>query len=178
MRRLRDQDGEWCDSRLAEHGREVVLNEETVRAVDSIATAVGDDGWVEALILAENTEHACGELMRLGIDVEVVALAELRQAMAAIVGVPPSTRTPLTPGKAHPPVRPGRGAVHQDAWQSTGWMCGQVDLPQPQATSIEARPRRQPASKLASFRVSRGNEHPCHRREGLRPYDTSTSPKD
>ncbi|MFE7614731.1 helix-turn-helix transcriptional regulator [Streptomyces sp. NPDC057496] len=60
---------------------------EVVRAVDSTATAVGDDGWVEAVIPIEGTEHACGELLRLGGDVEVVAPAELRRAMATIVGV-------------------------------------------------------------------------------------------
>jgi predicted DNA-binding transcriptional regulator YafY len=60
---------------------------EVVRAVDSTATAVGDNGWVEAVIPTEGTEHACGELLRLGADVEVVAPAELRQAMAATVEV-------------------------------------------------------------------------------------------
>ncbi|MGW0331733.1 helix-turn-helix transcriptional regulator [Streptomyces sp. NPDC003011] len=60
---------------------------EVVRAVDSTATAVGDDGWIEAVIPTESTDHACGELLRLGIDVEVVAPAELRRAMAATVGV-------------------------------------------------------------------------------------------
>ncbi|MGW0185400.1 HTH domain-containing protein [Streptomyces sp. NPDC003362] len=60
---------------------------EVVRAVDSTATAVGEDGWVEAVIPVESTEHACGELLRLGVDVEVVAPAELRRAMADIVGV-------------------------------------------------------------------------------------------
>ncbi|WP_425505849.1 hypothetical protein [Streptomyces typhae] len=35
-------------------------------------TAVGDDWWVEAVILTESAEHACGELLRLGVDVEVV----------------------------------------------------------------------------------------------------------
>ncbi|GGS55790.1 helix-turn-helix transcriptional regulator [Streptomyces cinerochromogenes] len=60
---------------------------EVVRAVDSTATAVGDEGWVEAVIPIESTEHACGELLRLGVDVEVVAPADLRRAMAATVGV-------------------------------------------------------------------------------------------
>ncbi|GAB2928760.1 helix-turn-helix transcriptional regulator [Streptomyces mayteni] len=59
---------------------------EVVQAVDATATAVGDDGWVEAVIPTESTAHACGELLRLGVDVEVVAPAELRQAMAATVG--------------------------------------------------------------------------------------------
>ncbi|MFB7368265.1 helix-turn-helix transcriptional regulator [Streptomyces sp. NPDC056222] len=58
---------------------------EVVRAVESTATAVGDDGWVEAVIPTESTDHACGELLRLGIDVEVVAPPELRRAMAGIV---------------------------------------------------------------------------------------------
>ncbi|MFG2212691.1 helix-turn-helix transcriptional regulator [Streptomyces sp. NPDC048638] len=60
---------------------------EVVRAVESTATAVGDDGWVEAVVPTESTEHACGELLRLGIDVEVVAPTELRQAMADTVGL-------------------------------------------------------------------------------------------
>jgi predicted DNA-binding transcriptional regulator YafY len=60
---------------------------EVVRAVDATATAVGDDGWVEAVIPIEGTEHACGELLRLGVDVEVVAPPELRRAMAATVEV-------------------------------------------------------------------------------------------
>ncbi|MFF0165315.1 helix-turn-helix transcriptional regulator [Streptomyces prasinus] len=60
---------------------------EVVRAVDSTATAVGDEGWVEAVIPTESPEHACGELLRLGIDVEVVAPVELRRAMADAVGI-------------------------------------------------------------------------------------------
>lgn len=59
---------------------------EVVRAVDSTATAVGDDGWVEAVIPTESAEHACGELLRLGVDVEVIAPAELRLTMAETVG--------------------------------------------------------------------------------------------
>ncbi|WP_432590291.1 WYL domain-containing protein [Streptomyces sp. HD1123-B1] len=60
---------------------------EVVRAVDSTATAVGEDGWVEADIPIESIDHACGELLRLGLDVEVVSPAELRQTMTVIVGV-------------------------------------------------------------------------------------------
>ncbi|MFJ5115740.1 helix-turn-helix transcriptional regulator [Streptomyces sp. NPDC088551] len=63
------------------------LPPEVVRAVESTASAVGDDGWVEAVIPTESPEHVCGELLRLGVDVEVVAPAELRQAMADTVGV-------------------------------------------------------------------------------------------
>ncbi|MFF5158429.1 helix-turn-helix transcriptional regulator [Streptomyces sp. NPDC000348] len=59
---------------------------EVVRAVDSTATAVGDDGWIEAVIPTESTAHACGELLRLGVDVEVLAPAELRLTMTETVG--------------------------------------------------------------------------------------------
>ncbi|GHB50956.1 transcriptional regulator [Streptomyces viridiviolaceus] len=58
---------------------------EVVRAVDSTAVPIGDRGWVEAVIPTEGTEHARGELLRLGGDVEVVAPPELRQAMAVTV---------------------------------------------------------------------------------------------
>lgn len=74
--------------RLSPRGRERLaanVPPEVVRAFAATATAVGDDGWSEAVIPTESTEHACGELLRLGIDVEVVAPQELRQAMAATV---------------------------------------------------------------------------------------------
>ncbi|MEU4997849.1 WYL domain-containing protein [Streptomyces sp. NPDC021622] len=76
--------------RLSARGRRRLpdnLPPEVVRAVESTAIAVGDDGWVEAVIPTENTEHACGELLRLGVDVEVVAPADLRRAMADTVDV-------------------------------------------------------------------------------------------
>ncbi|MEV4680476.1 helix-turn-helix transcriptional regulator [Streptomyces kurssanovii] len=59
---------------------------EVVQAVDSTATAADDEGWIEAVVPTESTEHACGELLRLGTDVEVVAPAGLREAMATTVG--------------------------------------------------------------------------------------------
>ncbi|MFE0583334.1 helix-turn-helix transcriptional regulator [Streptomyces sp. NPDC058874] len=59
---------------------------EVVRAVDATATAVGGEGWVDAVVPTESTAHACGELLRLGADVEVVAPAELRRAMTDTVG--------------------------------------------------------------------------------------------
>ncbi|WP_328914184.1 MULTISPECIES: helix-turn-helix transcriptional regulator [unclassified Streptomyces] len=58
---------------------------EVVRAVESTAIAVGDDGWIEAVIPTESVTHARGELLRLGAEVEVVAPAELREAMVATV---------------------------------------------------------------------------------------------
>ncbi|MCL7377643.1 YafY family protein [Streptomyces sp. 35G-GA-8] len=76
--------------RLSPRGRRRLpdnVSPEVVRAVDTTASAVGDDGWVEAVIPTESTEHACGELLRLGVDVEVVAPPELRRAMADTVGV-------------------------------------------------------------------------------------------
>ncbi|MFD4584459.1 helix-turn-helix transcriptional regulator [Streptomyces sp. NPDC058423] len=76
--------------RLSPRGRRRLpdnLPTEVVRAVESTATTVGDEGWFEAVIPTESTEHACGELLRLGIDVEVIAPAELRRAMADTVGV-------------------------------------------------------------------------------------------
>ncbi|MEI5007124.1 WYL domain-containing protein [Streptomyces sp. PmtA] len=76
--------------RLSPRGRRRLpdnLPTEVVRAVESTATAFGDEGWFEAVIPTESTEHACGELLRLGIDVEVIAPAELRRAMADTVGV-------------------------------------------------------------------------------------------
>ncbi|MBC7269767.1 MAG: WYL domain-containing protein [Streptomyces sp.] len=58
---------------------------EVVRAVDATAVAVGDDGWIEAVIPTESVPHACGELLRLGTDVEVMAPPELRRAMREAV---------------------------------------------------------------------------------------------
>ncbi|CCK32393.1 helix-turn-helix type 11 domain-containing protein [Streptomyces davaonensis JCM 4913] len=76
--------------RLSPRGRERLPDNvapDVVRAVDATATPVGDDGWCEAVIPTESTRHACGELLRLGVDVEVVAPAELRRAMADTVQV-------------------------------------------------------------------------------------------
>ncbi|MEU1328756.1 WYL domain-containing protein [Streptomyces sp. NPDC005865] len=76
--------------RLSPRGRDRLPDNvppEVVRAVDATATPVGDAGWVEAVIPTESTGHACGELLRLGVDVEVVAPAELRDAMTSAVSV-------------------------------------------------------------------------------------------
>ncbi|MEV6678921.1 WYL domain-containing protein [Streptomyces erythrochromogenes] len=74
--------------RLSPRGRRRLpdnVSPEVVRAVDATATAVGGDGWVEAVVPTESTAHACGELLRLGADVEVLAPAGLRRAMADTV---------------------------------------------------------------------------------------------
>ncbi|MBM7168428.1 WYL domain-containing protein [Streptomyces sp. G44] len=67
---------------------------EVVRAVDATATTVGTEGWVEANIPIEGVEHACGELLRLGADVEAVAPPELRRAMATTVEMLARTYAP------------------------------------------------------------------------------------
>ncbi|MFC8073934.1 helix-turn-helix transcriptional regulator [Streptomyces sp. NPDC057307] len=71
--------------RLSPRGRERLaanVPAEVVRAFAATAGPVGGDGWSEAVIPTESTEHACGELLRLGTDVEVVAPEELRRAVA------------------------------------------------------------------------------------------------
>ncbi|GIF52822.1 putative DNA-binding transcriptional regulator YafY [Asanoa ferruginea] len=42
----------------------------------------GDDGWVTAIIPIESIDHACGELLRLGAEVEVLDPPELRDRLA------------------------------------------------------------------------------------------------
>ncbi|AZM54033.1 transcriptional regulator [Streptomyces sp. WAC 01529] len=74
--------------RLSSRGRRRLPDNvppEVVRSVESTATAPDGEGWVEAVIPTEGIEHACGELLRLGADVEVIAPPELRRAMAATV---------------------------------------------------------------------------------------------
>ncbi|MGW2336713.1 helix-turn-helix transcriptional regulator [Streptomyces sp. NPDC001685] len=74
--------------RLSPRGRRRLpdnLPPEVAQAVDSTAVAVPGTEWVEAVIPIEGVEYACGELLRLGGDVEVVGPMELRRAMAATV---------------------------------------------------------------------------------------------
>ncbi|MET9479024.1 WYL domain-containing protein [Streptomyces sp. NPDC006638] len=71
--------------RLSPRGRERLaanVPPEVVRAFAATATPAGADGWTEAVIPTESTEHACGELLRLGTDVEVVGPEELRRAIS------------------------------------------------------------------------------------------------
>ncbi|WP_318208109.1 YafY family protein [Streptomyces sp. SJL17-1] len=75
--------------RLSPRGRERLADNvppEVARACEATATEVADgEGWIEAVIPTESIGHACGELLRLGTDVEVVAPEELRRAMADTV---------------------------------------------------------------------------------------------
>ncbi|MGW6309891.1 hypothetical protein [Streptomyces niveus] len=47
-------------------------------------TPVGD-GWTEARVPVESVDHAHGEFLRLGTDIEVLAPAELRDRVAETV---------------------------------------------------------------------------------------------
>lgn len=50
-----------------------------------MASLTDTDGWLTATIPIESFEHALGDLLKLGADVEVVAPPELRSRMAATV---------------------------------------------------------------------------------------------
>jgi len=43
------------------------------------------DGWTDARVPIESIEHAHGEFLRLGADVEVMAPAELRDRIATTI---------------------------------------------------------------------------------------------
>ncbi len=48
-------------------------------------TRSGGDEWTEARVPIESVEHAHGEFLRLGTEIEVLAPAELRDRIAATV---------------------------------------------------------------------------------------------
>jgi predicted DNA-binding transcriptional regulator YafY len=76
--------------RLSPHGRRCLPDNvppEVAQAVDATATPVGEDGWVQAVIPIESIEHARGDLLRLGVGVEVLAPPELRRAMTDAIRV-------------------------------------------------------------------------------------------
>ncbi|MEV6209406.1 WYL domain-containing protein [Kitasatospora sp. NPDC051914] len=50
-----------------------------------LGVAGAGDGWTEALVPIESIDHAHGEFLRLGTDIEVVAPAELRDRIAGTV---------------------------------------------------------------------------------------------
>jgi predicted DNA-binding transcriptional regulator YafY len=94
--------------RLSPHGLERLAHlMGSVVAQAAAATAVRDRrrGWVRATIPIESVEHAAGELLRLGPEVEVVAPPALRDRMAdtarrlaTAYGVRPPTRKAAATG--------------------------------------------------------------------------------
>ncbi|MET7508093.1 transcriptional regulator [Streptomyces albidoflavus] len=58
-----------------------ILDPEITRAVEATATPPGPDGWTEAVIPTETTDHTCTQLLRLGPEVEVLGPPALREAM-------------------------------------------------------------------------------------------------
>jgi predicted DNA-binding transcriptional regulator YafY len=71
--------------RLSPHGRERLahlMGSIVARAADASAARDRRKGWIRATIPIESLEHAAGELLRLGADVEVLAPPELRERLA------------------------------------------------------------------------------------------------
>lgn len=58
-----------------------VLAAAAIEMARRTAASPGADGWVQATIPIETIDHATRELLRLGVEVEVLAPPELRQAM-------------------------------------------------------------------------------------------------
>ena len=58
-----------------------VMSDAVVRAVASTGVPDEEAGWTRAVIPTESVDHTVGELLRLGRDIEVLALTELRRRM-------------------------------------------------------------------------------------------------
>jgi predicted DNA-binding transcriptional regulator YafY len=74
--------------RLSPAGRERVAElygAEITRAVDATASGMDRAGWVTATVPIESLQNAQTEFLRLGADVEILAPAELRTQMSAVV---------------------------------------------------------------------------------------------
>jgi predicted DNA-binding transcriptional regulator YafY len=56
-----------------------------VKAVAATGVPGEEAGWVRAVIPIESVEHALGELLRLGTDVEVLAPSGLRDRITETV---------------------------------------------------------------------------------------------
>ncbi|MEU0568666.1 YafY family protein [Nonomuraea sp. NPDC005983] len=63
---------------------ELVMTPGVVAAARATATPDGE-GWTRVTVPIESIEHALGEFLRLGTDVEVLSPAELRDGLAATV---------------------------------------------------------------------------------------------
>jgi predicted DNA-binding transcriptional regulator YafY len=91
--------GAWTrdfEARLLRGEAVVRLSARGLRRLCALAPAVGEqalrtagaadaEGWVCATMPIESVDHAVGDLLRLGADVEVLEPAELRQAIGAVV---------------------------------------------------------------------------------------------
>ncbi|MER6256914.1 YafY family protein [Streptomyces sp. NPDC001584] len=83
-----DLAGHW-NSHLAGFRARLHTGEALVRLTPEgarrLGVTPGGDGWTEARVPIESVDHAHGEFLRLGADVEVVAPAELRDRIAETV---------------------------------------------------------------------------------------------
>ncbi|MEV4249398.1 YafY family protein [Streptosporangium canum] len=66
--------------RLPDMGRPALL-----RAAEATAEPPGPDGWTRVTVPIESHRHALSEFLRFGLDLEVVAPAELRDLMAETI---------------------------------------------------------------------------------------------
>ena len=75
--------------RLSPQGMRLLANLMTpgvVAAAKESAQPTDGDGWTRVTVPIESIEHATGEFLRLGTDVEVLAPAELRERIATTAG--------------------------------------------------------------------------------------------
>jgi predicted DNA-binding transcriptional regulator YafY len=74
--------------RFSPRARELLpyyLSPAVTRAIQQTASPPDAAGWTQAVIPIESHQHAIGELLRLGAEVEVVAPVELRERMVATI---------------------------------------------------------------------------------------------
>lgn len=74
--------------RLSPHARDLLgyyLGGAVARAAAQSASPPDADGWVTATIPIESIQHATGELLRLGVEAEVLEPSELRARIAATI---------------------------------------------------------------------------------------------
>lgn len=102
--------------RLSPQGRERLCTQSSpvvIRAIEDSADPPGRDGWVTAVVPIESLPHACGEFLRLGPDVEVLAPPALRELIRDTArALARMYRPQPRPARARPPARDGRhGAI-------------------------------------------------------------------
>jgi predicted DNA-binding transcriptional regulator YafY len=84
------------EARLYRGEAVVRLSPRGLRRLCALAPAVGEqaartagtpdaDGWVRASMPIESTDHAVGDLLRLGAEVEVLEPPDLRSAIADVI---------------------------------------------------------------------------------------------